>query len=111
MSKSKQGMPVESVTGDALQLTQLMLDMLRGDIARLEKAGAAATARDKQQVSGMLTKLMRAAATMVKEARALVKDTKALFESMSLDDQVATIVEIVRDLPAEAKARVLKALR
>lgn len=90
-------MPVEQVTSEALQLTELLLADLRLQLEAIDQFSM----KDRQQVSGLLTKLMRAAATMIKEARALIKDQHSIVEGMSYAEQAKLIVEVVERLPPE----------
>lgn len=107
LREDKKSLPVERVTSEALQLTELLLEDLRKEIRTI----GAASIKEKQEISGMLTKLMRAAAGMVKEARALVDDTERFIDSMEYDEQCELIEGIIDQLPPEYKAGLRKSLQ
>jgi hypothetical protein len=107
-------MKLEEVTAEALDLTQQFIADVKAMIDPPEgsdrPALAEMTLTQKQIVSGLLAKLMRAATGMIKEARALSKDAKEVAKHMTYDDQRSLIVDFIQIMPEHHKQQLREQL-
>lgn len=91
-------MTLEEAANDGLDLAGI----LRAEIRRRFEAGLEkTTVRQLNELVGMQTKLLRAEATMLKEARALEKDLKDKFKSMTMERRRQIVAAMVASLPPE----------
>lgn len=95
---------VDDVANEALRLTQLMIQDIESMMGPNGASMAEMSTRDKQTISGLLTKLMRAATGMIKEHRSLQKDAKKAAEDLSYDDKRALVREFIKIMPPEHQA-------
>ncbi len=96
---------VENVTKEALELTRLFTDDIKAMMGSNGSNLEDMTIEQKQLLSGLLVKLMRAATGMVKEARALAKDAKTAAEQMTYEDQRNLIARFIEMMPPEEKSQ------
>lgn len=94
-------MELEDVTNDALRLTQMFVKDLQTIMGVNGELLPDISLREKQALSGLLAKLMRAATGMVKEARALAKDAKEAAKKLSYEEKRDMILEFIRMMPVE----------
>lgn len=99
---------VESVADEALEVTMSFIDNLQKSIK--DKPLARMNIIEKQELSGILAKLMRAATGMIKEKRALEKDAREAAEEMSYADQRKFCVEFIKSLPPEERTELKREL-
>lgn len=101
---------VDDVAHEALRLTQLMIKDIEVMMGVDGATMADMSTRDKQTVSGLLTKLMRAATGMIKEHRSLQKDAKKAAEDLSYDDKRTLVREFILIMPPEHQQELRKEL-
>lgn len=94
---------VENVTKEALELTRLFTDDIKAMMGPTGENLPNMSVEQKQILSGLLVKLMRAATGMVKEARALAKDAKTAAEQMTYEDQRNLISKFIEMMPNEER--------
>jgi hypothetical protein len=92
---------LEEITGDSLHLSSLFLSAIKAKMGDAGEKLEDMSVRDLQIISGLLTKVQRAQATLVKEQRALVKDAVAASKGLSYDQKKDLIVSFVAMMPVE----------
>lgn len=93
-------MNLESVAADGLDLAGILRKEIR---RRLMADGQLEDYSDRalNEMGGLVTKLLRAEATMIKESRALEKDAAEKVRSMSWEQKRKVVATVVADMPAE----------
>lgn len=99
MSKDSEDIDLSLVAQESLGLTQSFLSDIKASIAK--KALNKQSVREKQLLSGLLTKLMRAAAALIKEARALEKDNIDAARKLTYEQKRKLVVEFIQMMPPE----------
>lgn len=81
--------------------TLLLTEEILRDVKTQMPGYAAMSIKGKQELSGIVAKMMRAATPMLKEARQLIREQRDAITAMELDEQRALVVEIIKLMPAE----------
>lgn len=97
----------EGVVDRSVALAGRLLDEVERRCGDLEHA----TVRDLQTLSGLVSKLQRALAAIVKEQRALLKDGKARATEMTRGEKLALLIEVFPSLPGDERRDILGKLR
>lgn len=91
---------LEAVAADGLDLAGILRTEIR---RRLEIPGALEELSNRllNEMAGMVTKLLRAEATVLKEARSLEKDAAEKARKLTHEGKRQVIRAVIADLPAE----------
>lgn len=90
---------LERVTLQAVELTQRTLRELKRRSAKLRDL----TDSELQALTGMISKMQRALATLLKEARGIQKSVADAVDAMSAEEQVNLIASLVALWPPERR--------
>jgi hypothetical protein len=98
---------LDKVTQQSLWLTGRMLRELKRRCRNIQQLSV----KELQELSGMVTKVQRAQAAMLNEARKLEKEHRDFADQMTNDEKVEFLGQVAAGLPVEARARLLEALK
>lgn len=94
-------MELDQITDNALRLTQLFMTNIEEMMGTKGDKISKMSMNEKQLVTGLLSKLMRAATGLVKEARALQKDAQTAARKLSHEQRREMIKEFISMMPIE----------
>lgn len=101
---------VEKTADQALVLTNIFIRDLEEMIGSNGENLQGMTLLEKQNVSGLLAKLMRAATGMIKESRALKQDAKKAAEGMSLEEKMELVINFIGNMPTAEREEIREKL-
>lgn len=97
------------MANDSLALSMTFIDLIKRKLSDPETMDKMTT-QQLQSLSGLLTKVQRAAATMLKEMRAINKDGKIAAEKLGYDEKRTLVLEWITMMPAEHQSQLRRDL-
>lgn len=101
---------LEDMANESLELSMSFIALIKRKMKMDDEDQDKLTTQQLQSLSGLLTKVQRAAATMLKEMRAINKDGKIAAEKLGYDEKRTLVLEWITMMPAEHQSQLRRDL-